>query len=369
MPNFSILRQATPKKTFRVASIMGMYDLETNKIQERFEGNIELPKEWKVGLIVGNSGTGKTTIAKELFSDSYITNFEYTHESILDDMPLNRSIQEIAKTLTHVGFSSPPSWLKPYQVLSNGEKMRCDLARAILSDENLFVFDEFTSVVDRNVAKVGSFAMQKAIRKVADKQMIAVTCHFDVEDWLLPDWVFNTNDMTFRICDSKKKRPNIRLDIVKYEGDKNKIWKRFAKYHYLSHYHNNAANVYLCLIDDVLGGFCSVLTFPHPFLKRCKREHRTVVLPDFQGIGIATAMTDAIAEMYKREGYSYISTTSNPALIYKRCKSHKWIATTKKGRKAPGNKNGYSISKPHNTSKNRLTMSFKYIGENGKNKR
>lgn len=205
MPNFSILRQTNPQKTFRVASIMGMYDLETNKIQERFEGNIELPKEWKVGLIVGNSGTGKTTIAKELFPDSYITNFKYTHESILDDMPQNKNVQEIAKALTSVGFSSPPSWLKPYQVLSNGEKMRCDLARAVLSDEKLFVFDEFTSVVDRNVAKVGSFAMQKAIRKVADKQMIAVTCHFDVEDWLLPDWVFNTNDMTFRICDSKKK--------------------------------------------------------------------------------------------------------------------------------------------------------------------
>lgn len=91
-------------------------------------------------------------------------------------------------------------------MLSNGEKMRCDLARAILSDDELFVFDEFTSVVDRNVAKVGSFAMQKAIRKQKNKRMIAVTCHFDVEDWLLPDWVFNTNDMTFYLCEAQKKK-------------------------------------------------------------------------------------------------------------------------------------------------------------------
>lgn len=83
--------------------------------------------------------------------------------------------------------------------------MRCDLARAILSKEKLFVFDEFTSVVDRNVAKIGSFAMQKAIRKT-DKQFIAVTCHYDVEDWLLPDWVFDTNTMTFRDCEGQKKK-------------------------------------------------------------------------------------------------------------------------------------------------------------------
>lgn len=126
--------------------------------------------------------------------------------------------------------------------------------------------------------------------------------------------------------------------------------------------------MYLCLVDGVLGGFCSVITFPHPFLKRCKKEHRTVVLPDFQGIGIATAMTDAIAEMYKQKGYRFITTTSNPALIYKRCKSSKWIATSKKERKKPGNKKKYSISRPNNTSCKRLTVSFKYVGENGKSK-
>lgn len=88
--------------------------------------------------------------------------------------------------------------------------MRVDLARAILSDNELFVFDEFTSVVDRNIAKIGSFAMQKAIRKSeSKKRFIAVTCHFDVEDWLLPDWVFNTNDMTFRLCEGQKKIDHI----------------------------------------------------------------------------------------------------------------------------------------------------------------
>lgn len=205
MPTFDIVKTSNPKKTFRVASVMGTFDLQENQVTEHFVGNIELPKNWQIGLIVGNSGTGKTTIAKELFPDAYITNYEYTHESILDDMPQNARMEDITKTFTSCGFASVPSWLKRYDVLSNGEKMRVDLARAILEDRNLVVFDEFTSVVDRQVAKIGSFAMQKAIRKT-NKQFIAVTCHFDVEDWLLPDWVFNTNDMTFHLIDEGQKK-------------------------------------------------------------------------------------------------------------------------------------------------------------------
>lgn len=163
MSHFNIVRKANPKKTFRVASVMGTYDLQDNSIEEHFEGDIDLDGDWQVGLIVGNSGTGKTTIAKELFPDAYVTNFEYNHECLLDDFPKEASVSEIERALTSVGFASIPSWLKPYSVLSNGEKMRVDLARAITMKNELFVFDEFTSVVDRNVAKIGSFAMQKAI--------------------------------------------------------------------------------------------------------------------------------------------------------------------------------------------------------------
>ena len=144
MPSFDIIRKSQPKKSFRVASVMGTFDLQDNQVQEHFVGNIDIDDNWQIGLIVGNSGTGKTTIAKELFPNAYITKFEYSNECILDDMPKDKSVEEITKTFTSVGFASVPSWLKNYNVLSNGEKMRVDLARAILEKENLFVFDEFT---------------------------------------------------------------------------------------------------------------------------------------------------------------------------------------------------------------------------------
>lgn len=74
--------------------------------------------------------------------------------------------------------------------------MRVDLANGILSNKDIIVFDEFTSVVNREVAKIGSYAIQKAIRK-QNKKFIAVGCHYDVIEWLEPDWIFCTDDMSF----------------------------------------------------------------------------------------------------------------------------------------------------------------------------
>lgn len=194
---FNITKETKPKETFRVSSVLNAFDLSIDKVKEHFEGNINIEgKEWNIGLIVGSSGTGKSTIAKEVFSDNYIFEQTYSAESVIDDMPKEKSVKEITKAFTSVGFASPPSWLKPYSVLSNGEKMRCDLAKSILEEREIVVFDEFTSVVNREVAKTGSFAIQKAIRKL-NKKFVAVGCHSDIIEWLQPDWIYNTDEQRF----------------------------------------------------------------------------------------------------------------------------------------------------------------------------
>ena len=355
MPNFDIIKEVKPSKTFRVASVIGKFDLQSENVIEHFKGDIDIPEQWQVGLIVGKSGTGKTTIAKQLFPDSYLTSYEYTNETVLDDMPKECSVEQITQAFNSVGFSSPPSWLKPYSVLSNGQKMRVDLARAILEDQKMFVFDEFTSVVDRNVAQIGSFAMQKAIRKT-NKQFIAVTCHFDVQDWLLPDWVFNTDTMTFQIFEGQKKnRPDIKFEIFNY-GDKS-IWKMFAKHHYLSHSHNNAANVFIATVNDEIAGFISILPFPHPIVKDVKRVHRLVILPDYQGAGIGVRLLDEIGNYYKKANWKYRITTSSPSLVYALKKSIKWRCIDF-SRKTQSKTNLMNTKISSNHSANRITASF-----------
>ena len=195
MPRFDIVKDITPPRSFRVSSIVSNFDLDVDHLQERFAGEINPPDGWQIGLIVGGSGTGKTTIAKECFPDAYFGGWQWTDAPVIDQMP-DASVSEIEKAFTSVGFASPPSWLKPYGVLSNGEKMRVDLARCILSEKELIVFDEFTSVVNRECAKTTALAISKAIRR-SKKQFIAVSCHDDIIDWLAPDWIYDTDQKSF----------------------------------------------------------------------------------------------------------------------------------------------------------------------------
>jgi ABC-type glutathione transport system ATPase component len=193
MPTFDILKKSDIQPTFRVAKLMADFDVKSEHTTEHFVGQIEMPEGWRIGAIVGGSGTGKTTIAKEVFKDAYICNFEYKAHSVIDDMPKGKSVDEIEKAFYTVGFGSVPSWLKPYSALSNGEKMRVDLARALLEKDTI-CFDEFTSVVDRDVAKTTCIAVNKAIHR-ENKRLIVVSCHYDILDWLTPDWVLDTNQM------------------------------------------------------------------------------------------------------------------------------------------------------------------------------
>jgi ABC-type lipoprotein export system ATPase subunit len=183
--------------SFRSQSVVGNYTLSEVKLEKHFKGSLPIEEDdWQVGVIVGRSGSGKTSIAKQLFPEAYMKGFEYTHKWVLDDFPQELETGEITKALCCVGFASPPDWLKAYDCLSQGEKMRLDIARALCIDKPLVVFDEFTSVVDREIAKVSAFAINKAVRR-SSKKFIAVTCHYDVVDWLDPDWVFSTDTMEF----------------------------------------------------------------------------------------------------------------------------------------------------------------------------
>ncbi len=196
---FNIELQTKPESiSERAKEVMADFDMTFEHAKEHFEGNIDIDgKEWSIGAIVGGSGTGKSTIAKTLFGENgYVKGFEYNGASVLDDMPSEATTKDIEMAFSSVGFSSPPSWLKPYSVLSTGEKMRVDLARATLIQGNIVVFDEFTSVVDRTVAKTASYAIQKAFRK-RGRQFVAVSCHKDILEWLQPDWVYDTDQKGF----------------------------------------------------------------------------------------------------------------------------------------------------------------------------
>jgi len=348
MHHFDIVKKSMTDNTFRSQAIKDKYDIQNSVITERFVGDIDLSADWQIGIIWGNSGTGKTTIAKEIFKSDYFVNYRYTHNCVLDDFPKDIPTKKIFSMLNSVGFSSPPSWLKPYKVLSTGEQMRINLARSLLANNNTIVFDEFTSVVDRNIAKIGSFAISKAIKKTK-KRFVAVTCHSDVTEWLLPDWEFCTNNMQF----SRRllRRPEIKINIYK---EKNR-WGIFRKYHYLNHDLNNTSDQYVAYIDNTPIAFCAILHQPHAKVRNLKRCSRLVVLPDYQGIGVGGKLLDFVAKLYIKNKFRFIIVTTNPALNYSLKKNSRWKLKSTRRKSLHSDLSMFKTS-----SSNRRTFSWEY---------
>lgn len=282
MPRIKHVVESDYVPSFRTEKVAGMFDVSPES-KLRKEWDIDIPiedRDWQIGLIVGASGSGKTTLANHVFGDNVHHGFDWNAPSLLDDFPEDADAIDITETLSKVGFSSPPQWLLPYSVLSNGQKFRADLARCLIEYDDLFVFDEFTSVVDRQVAKVGAFAFQKSVRK-SNKKFVAVTCHYDVEEWLQPDWVFDVSENRFKWGCLRRSS----IDFTVHQCDRS-LWSIFKGYHYLSADIAKTARCFCGLIDGRPVALTAVLPFPHPKRKGLWKGHRTVVLPDFQGMGI-----------------------------------------------------------------------------------
>ena len=149
-----------------------------------------LPTKFKLGVIVGSSGSGKSTLLKK---------FGCEEKPIWEDkLPIIShfdSPDEAINKLGAVGLNSIPSWYKPFHVLSNGEKFRAELARKLQSNS---VIDEYTSVVDRNVAKAASVALSRYIKNNDIENIVLATCHRDILEWLEPDWVIDTDAGEFQ---------------------------------------------------------------------------------------------------------------------------------------------------------------------------
>lgn len=349
-----IVVESAVADTPRVSQVRGMFDLPESAVS-RVEWDVDLPldeKPWNIGLIVGPSGCGKSTIARNLWPGNYrqLGDLQWVaSNSILDEFPESMPVKDVVGLLSAVGFSSPPAWLRPFGVLSTGQQFRVTLARLLAESPTLVVFDEFTSTVDRTVAQISSAALAKTVR-ARKQQFVAVTCHEDVEEWLQPDWVHRPAEGLFtrRLL---RRRPPITLSVFRCESS---AWNLFREHHYLSHSIAKGSVCFLATWKERPVAFSSWLPFFSPG-PPSRREHRTVCLPDYQGVGIGNALSACIASMWKGLGERALSTTTHPSMIRSRLKGHLWKMHRKPGF-ATSNEGRYQ----HAVT--RLTAGFTYVG-------
>ena len=343
------------------------YVYEAFDIQNKEETEVEVlfnlseakDFDWNIGVIYGSSGSGKTTILKRIGKLSE-SNFNYEKPLISNFDWLEP--KDATLLLTSMGLSSVPTWLRPFHLLSNGEQYRASLAYKVgkAKDNEVVLVDEYTSVVDRDVAKAMSFALQKYIRRT-NKRIILASCHFDIMEWLMPDWTCSPQKnegslergQWLRQC-----RPQIELQVSRVEAD---TWNIFKKHHYLTEDVNKSCKFLLFEWNNKPIGICAVINQPRGGCPNGMAISRIVVLPDFQGMGLGVKISEFCSAIFIDNGAKVYIKTVNPALGIYFNKSDLW-----KGTSMNGKIRHKSSKKSDSYAKNRLERAsycHEYIGE------
>lgn len=199
-----VLNKCPDYNGYRAARVKSLFNAERG---DTFSLSANIPvdgEDWQIGLVVGASGTGKTSIGRQLFGGGKIVDL---YDGWPGDAPIVEAIapgadfNAVTGALANVGLGDVPSWLRPFHALSNGQQFRAGLARLIVDAPDGVIVDEFTSVIDRQIAKIGAMAFAKGWRRNKGKRVVLLSCHYDIVEWLQPDWVFDTGT-----GETKKKR-------------------------------------------------------------------------------------------------------------------------------------------------------------------
>jgi energy-coupling factor transporter ATP-binding protein EcfA2 len=180
---------------YRAARVKSLFNAERGN-EFNLDADIDVDgEEWQIGLIVGPSGSGKTSIGRQLFGGGKIVDLYAGWDGdrpIVEAIDPTGDFDSVTGALANVGLGDVPSWLRPFHALSNGQQFRAGLARIIAEAPDEVIVDEFTSVIDRQIAKIGAMAFSKGWRRNKGKRIVLLACHYDIIEWLQPDWVFDT---------------------------------------------------------------------------------------------------------------------------------------------------------------------------------
>lgn len=280
--------------SYRAARVKSLFNADSGC---NFDHVADLPIDddgWKIGLVVGPSGSGKTSIGRKVFGGPealYDPDDWPADKPIIDAIAPSGDFDAVTGALASVGLGTVPAWLRPFPVLSNGEKFRANLARLISEAPGRVVVDEFTSVVDRQIAKFGALAFQKAWRRTGGK-CVLLSCHYDIIEWVEPDWVYDTakGEYAGRCL---WRRPKFDLEIWQTDW---RYWPMFEPHHYLKLPRMIGAKCYVGTVDGELVCHVAVSTQNRGGTAEA-RACRLVVMPEWQGAGVGLRFLNWVCEL------------------------------------------------------------------------
>ena len=205
MQNHVINIESEPSLSFMAEKAANSVSLNlTEKLRFTLNVQADIETPYSVGLIVGNSGSGKTRLAQEIWGDGFDKPILDLSKTVIDQFPEDSSYEDRTRALCGMGLTQVPCWVRPAVTLSNGQRARAEAALRLASEADPIVIDEWTSVVDRTVAKIMSHCVQKEARRTG-RSIVVLSCHYDVIEWLQPDWIIDCTTQTYEDRRVKKK--------------------------------------------------------------------------------------------------------------------------------------------------------------------
>lgn len=323
-------------------------DIKKKSIHHLHIEGINIPESWNVGLVYGSSGSGKTTLIKEIFGERIFETMLKQQEPIINQFPENYTYEECAMMLNGIGLNTVPCWIRPVNTLSNGQKARAEAALLMSQDKEIICVDEWTSVVDRTVAKAMSFCIGKYAKK-NNKKIILCSCHYDVIEWLKPDWLIDCNKQAFELPKSNNffftERDKLEFEIREIGRES---WRYFSKYHYLSDklpggqiylyglFHNFNQIGFQCFANYVPTRKGNAPIF---------HSNRTVIHPDYNGLGLGIKLINESSKLLNKKKYCKIMAKFSSTPVFKAMikeKQWKFLGETRLMGKMQRGKMGHS---------------------------
>lgn len=335
MKTYSVRLESPVSRSFRCTRAANALDIDQKKKSvHAFAVDADLEAEFAVGLIVGASGSGKSSLARKIYGDECFRELLDLSRPVIDQFDERMSYDDCARALVGVGLTQVPCWIRPASTLSNGQRVRaeCALQMAASAEDRPTVIDEWTSVVDRTVAKIMSHCIAKHARR-STRSVVLCSCHYDVIEWLDPDWIIDCNKQEFidrRLLPPRKRERKERLRFEIREADKS-TWRFFSKYHYLSE-RLPGGTIYpfgMFHEQEQIGFICFANYVPHRISQKHQpmllHANRLVIHPDFVGFGLGIRMTNETSAIMAQRGFDIRSKFSSLPQLRSRRNQPWWI--------------------------------------------
>jgi ABC-type lipoprotein export system ATPase subunit len=305
-----VILQSPVSNNFRCKMACDALDIDIKKksMHHLKITGVKIPESWNVALVYGASGSGKTSMIHKLFGDDIFKTVIDEEKPIINQLPDHLSYDECAAILSGIGLNSVPCWVRPVKTLSNGQRARAEAALLMTQSDDIIFIDEWTSVVDRTVAKAMSHCLQKFARK-HNKKIVLLSCHYDVLEWLVPDWLIDCNEQKFHLRENEnfffQRREQLAFTIKKIGRES---WRYFSKYHYLSEkLPGGSIYLYGLFYEDKQIGFQCFANYTPPVKGRPRIYHsnRTVIHPDYQGLGLGIHLINESSRVFHAEFPQY----------------------------------------------------------------